>query len=151
MASVRPNYFAQHLTNKLSAAIVPKSGLEKGMVIQTRYKNLENETSDYIFLVLQPGFKGKIHTLSLNEFTVSRFKELAASTGIRLIPRFRQRGLDIPKLIMNESAQRFYHSKLMRGGDMERLYNNSYRTLFSNKLALCQLIDYDFGDNIKVL
>ena len=34
---------------------------------------------------------------------------------------------------------------------MERIYNNSYRTLFINKLALCQLIDYDFDDDIMVI
>jgi hypothetical protein len=148
---VRPNFFGQHLTNKMSAVIVPKSGLQKGMVIQTRYKNLEGGTSDYMFLILQPLYLAKVHVLSLNEFTVVRFNDLAKETGLRIIPKFRKRGLDIPKLIMNESAQRFYHGKLMRGGDMERLYNNSYRTLFVNKISLCQLIDYDFDDSIGVI
>tara|TARA_R110001592_G_scaffold215613_2_gene468998 strand:+ start:3165 stop:3620 length:456 start_codon:yes stop_codon:yes gene_type:complete len=151
MATVRPSFFGQHLTNKLSAAIVPKSGLEKGMVIQTRYKTLEGKTTDYMFLILQPLYLGKVHVLSLNEFTVIRLNELAKETGLRVIPKFRKRGLAIPKLIMNESAQRFYHGKLMRGGDMKRLYNNSYRTLFQNKMALCQLIDYDFDDSITVI
>jgi len=150
MAEQRPNFFAQHLTNKLSAVIVPKSGLQKGMVIQTRYRNLENITKDYMFLVLQPLYLNKVHVLSLNEFTEYRFNELARETGLRIIPKFRKRGLDIPKLIMEESAQRFYYGRLKRGGDMERLYNNSYRTLFINKIALCQLIDYDFDDNITV-
>tara|TARA_R100000152_G_C6676382_1_gene111389 strand:- start:117 stop:575 length:459 start_codon:yes stop_codon:yes gene_type:complete len=147
-ATPRQNFFGQHLTNKLSAVIVPKSGLQKGMVIQTRYKNLEGETKDYMFLILQPLYLGKVHVLSLNEFTVIRFNDLARETGIRIIPKFKKRGLDIPKLVMRESAQRFYYGTLMRGGDMERLYNNSYRTLFINKIALCQLIDYDFDDDV---
>ena len=148
---VRPNFFGQHLTNKLSAAIIPKTQLEKGMVIQTRYQNIKGETNDYMFLVLNPLYLTKVHVLSLNEFTVVRFNELARETGIRMIPKFRKRGLDITKLIMRESSQRFYYGKLMRGGDMERIYNNSYRTLFINKLALCQLIDYDFDDDIMVI
>jgi len=148
---IRANYFSQHLMNKLSAAIVPKAGLEKGMVVQTRYKNLEGKTKDYMFLILQPLYQGKVHVLSLNEFTVYRFEELAKETGLRIIPKFKKRGLDIPKLIMVESAQRFYYGKLMRGGDMERLYNNSYRTLFVNNISLCQLIDYNFSDNIQVI
>jgi len=148
---VRQNYFGQHLTNKLSAVIVPKSGLQKGMVVQTRYKNLEGETKDYMFLILNSFFRGKVHVLSLNEFTVIRFNDLARETGTRIIPKFKKRGLDIPKLIISESSQRFYHGTLMRGGDMERLYNNSYRTLFVNKMALCQLIDYDFDDDVARL
>jgi hypothetical protein len=146
-----PNFFGQHLTNKLSAQIIPKTQLQKGMVVQTRYQNLEGKTSDYMFLILNPLYLTKIHVLSLNEFTVIRFNELARETGIRMIPKFRKRGLDIPKLVMSESSQRFYYGKLMRGGDMERLYNNSYRTLFVNKLAMCQLIDYDFDDDIMVI
>ena len=148
---IRPNYFAQHLTNKLSAMIIPKAQLQKGMVIQSRYKNLEGETKDYMFLVLQPLYLGKTHMLSLNEFTVLRLNELARETGIRMIPKFKKRGLDIPKLIMRESAQRFYYGTLARGGDMERLYNNSYRTLFLANLQLVQLIDYNFDESITVI
>ena len=148
---VRPNFFAQHLTNKLSAMIIPKAQLQKGMVIQSRYKNLEGETKDYMFLVLHPLYLGKAHMLSLNEFTVLRFNELAFETGVRIIPKYKKRGLDIPKLIMRESAQRFYHSTLARGGDMERLYNNSYRTLFLANLQLVQLIDYNFDEKITVI
>ena len=59
--------------------------------------------------------------------------------------------LDIPKLIMTESAQRFYYGQLARGGDMERLYNNSYRTLFLKNLQLVQLIDYNFDEGIEVI
>ena len=131
--------------------IIPKAQLQKGMVIQSRYKNLEGETKDYMFLVLQPLYLGKTHMLSLNEFTVLRLNELARETGIRMIPKFKKRGLDIPKLIMRESAQRFYYGTLARGGDMERLYNNSYRTLFLANLQLVQLIDYNFDESITVI
>jgi len=148
---IRPNFFAQHLTNKLSAMIIPKAQLQKGMVIQSRYKNLKGETKDYMFLVLQPLYLGKAHMLSLNEFTVLRFNELARETGLRMIPKFKKRGLDIPKLVMAESAQRFYYGRLARGGDMERLYNNSYRTLFLANLQLVQLIDYNFDESITVI
>jgi len=148
---IRPNYFAQHLTNKLSAMIIPKAQLQKGMVIQSRYKNLKDETKDYMFLVLQPLYLGKAHVLSLNEFTTLRLNELAKQTGLKVIPKFRKRGLDIPKLIMTESAQRFYYGQLARGGDMERLYNNSYRTLFLKNLQLVQLIDYNFDEGIEVI
>ena len=141
------NFYNQHLMKKKSAVIIPKHQLQKGMVIQNRYKNLEGETKDYMFLILNPEFRNKVHVLNLNEFTVIRFNELARKTGIRIIPRFKKRGLIIPRLTMIESSQRFYYGKL--AVNMESLYNNSYRTLFLNNMSLVQLIDYTFDDDIE--
>ena len=36
---------------------------------EMRSQMMENITKDYMFLVLQPLYLGKVHTLSLNEFT----------------------------------------------------------------------------------
>ena len=119
------------------------------MVIQNRYKNQKGETKDYMFLVLNPEHRGKVHVLNLNEFTTTRFNELARQTGVRIIPKFKKRGLIMPRLTMIESSQRFYYGMLAR--DMEVLYNNSYRTLFINKMQLVQLIDYKFDDDIQAL
>ena len=141
------NYFNQHLTFKQSAAIIPKHQLQKGMIIQNRYRNLEDKIKDYMFLILNPEFRGKVHVLNLNEISTIRFNELARQTGVRIIPKFRKRGLIIPKLIMKESSNRFYYSKLAI--NMEKLYNNSYRTLFLNKMQLVQLIDYKFDEDIE--
>jgi len=140
------SYYSQHLTFKQSAVIIPKHQLQKGMVIQNRYKNIKGETKDYIFLILNPKFRDKVHVLNLNEFTNGRFNELARTTGIRIIPRFKKRGLIIPRLTMIESSNRFYHSKLAT--NMENLYNNSYRTLFINNMQLVQLIDYRFDSDV---
>ena len=143
------NYFSQHLTFKQSAVIIPKHQLQKGMVIQNRYKNQKDETKDYIFLILNPEFRGKVHVLSLNEFTNNRFNELARETGIRILPKFKKRGLIIPRLTMIESSNRFYYGKLAI--NMEKLYNNSYRTLFINNMQLVLLIDYRFDSDIEEL
>lgn len=116
------------------------------MVIQNRYKNLKGETKDYMFLILNPEYRTKVHVLNLNEFTNIRFNELARKTGIRIIPRFKKRGLIIPRLTMVESSARFYNSKL--AANMENLYNNSYRTLFINNMQLVQLIDYRFDQDV---
>ena len=141
------NYYNQHLTFKSSAAIIPKHQLQKGMIVQNRYKNLKGETKDYMFLILNPEIKGKVHVLNLNEFTSTRFNELARTTGVRIIPKFKKRGLIMPRLNMVESSQRFYYNKL--AASMESLYNNSYRTLFINNMALVQLIDYKFDSDIE--
>ena len=36
----------------------------------------------------------------------------------------------------------------MVGEEMERLYNNGYRTLFGSKLGLIQLVDYRFEEDM---
>ena len=141
------NFYNQHLMKKKSSIIIPKHQLQKGMVVQNRYKNQQGETKDYMFLILNPEFKNKVHVLNLNEFTVTRFNDLARKTGIRVIPKFKKRGLIMPRLTMIESSQRFYYSKL--AVDMESLYNNSYRTLFINSMNLVQLMDYQFDDDIE--
>ena len=141
------NYYGQHITNQNSSVIIPKTDLRKGMIIHNRYKNMEDEVKPYMFLVLNPAFHGKVHVLSLNEFSIKIFNDLARKVGVRLIHKYKKRALDIPKLIMRESSNRFYHHKLA-GDRMEKLYNNSYRTLFIGRIGLIQLIDYRFDDDI---
>ena len=85
MDKSRQNYYTQHLTFKKSAMIIPKNKLQKGMVIQNRYRNLEDKTKDYIFLVLQPLWLEKVHVLSLNEFSNIRFNDLAKETGLNFV------------------------------------------------------------------
>ena len=144
--TVKPNYYNQHLIKMFSRVIIPKGDLQKGMVISNLYKNLKGETKTYMFLVLNPFFKNKVHVLSLNEFTVARFNELTRTTGIRMIHKYKKRGLVIPKLTMRESSNRFYYGQLAM--NMEKLYNNSYRTLLFNSMGMVTLIDYQFDDDI---
>ena len=143
---VRPNYYNQHLIKMFSRVIIPKNDLQKGMIISNLYSNMQGEKKNYMFLVLNPIFKGKVHVLSLNEFTTARFNDLARETGIRMIPKYKKRGLDIPKLTMRESSNRFYYGRLAM--NMEKLYNNSYRTLHFNSMGIVTLIDYQFEDDI---
>jgi len=127
--------------------IITQSQLEKGMIIQSRYTNLDNKSNNYMFVVLNGGFDGKIHLLSLNEMTSKQLNDMARRTGIRMIPRFQKRGLDFEKLVMNESSRRFYHRKLAK--NMDKMYNNSYRTFFTNKLRSVFLVDYRFDKDIE--
>ena len=113
--------------------------------------NLENiEKLKVEILKINPNINihiGKYEPLNLNEFSNMRFNDLARETGIRLLPRFKKRGLIIPRLTMVESSQRFYYGRL--AVNMERLYNNSYRTLFLKNMQLVQLIDYKFDQDIE--
>ena len=102
-----------------------------------------------MFVVLNSGVDGKIHLLSLNEMTPTQFNNLARKTGLREIPKFNKRGLDMEKLIMEMSSRRFYIGKLK--GNIKLSYNSSYRTFFTNKLGNIQLVDYKFDDDIRKL
>ena len=146
MKTARPNYYNQHLMKMQSRIIIPKGDLQKGMVVSNLYETIQGDKNKYMFLILNPVFQGKVHVLNLNEFSTIHFNNLAKDTGIVEIIKYKKRALDIPKLIMEESSRRFYIGKLRQ--DLKRFYNNSYRTLFLNKMGMIQLIDYDFDDDI---
>jgi|TARA_R110000744_G_scaffold155060_4_gene270264 hypothetical protein len=146
MKTARPNYYNQHLMKMQSRIIIPKGDLQKGMVVSNLYETIQGDKNKYMFLILNPVFQGKVHVLNLNEFSTIHFNNLAKDTGIVEIIKYKKRALDIPKLIMEESSRRFYIGKLRQ--DLKRFYNNSYRTLFLNKMGMIQLIDYDFDDDV---
>lgn len=147
MEKTHPNFFSVHLSRKKSACIIPRSALQKGMIIQNRYNKDDGTTREYFFLILNPEFHKKVHVLSLNEMSLTKFNNMAQWTGVRIIPKYRKRALELPKLIMNESSRRFYHGKLSM--HMEKLYDWSYRTLRLSSLGLIQLIDYQFEKNVE--
>ena len=47
------------------------------------------------FLIINPLYLGKVHTLSLNQFTTVIFNDLARETGVRIIPKYKKRGKPI--------------------------------------------------------
>ena len=69
-------------------------------------------------------------------------------TGIVYIPSFaKKRKLNLPKLEMKQSSQRFYATSLKR--DMSTKWGDSYRTFdekFFNKIFL---VDYKFSDILE--
>lgn len=141
------NYYNQHLMKKESSLIIPKHALHKGMIIQSRYKTINDGSHNYMFVVLNPDFRGKVHLLSLNEMTTIQLNNMARRVGIRMIPKYKKRGLNFEKLIMTESSNRFYHSKL--AGNMDLWYNHSYRTFFKKNIGLVQLVDYRWDKDIE--
>lgn len=143
------NYYTQHLRSKESSILISQRMLEKGMIVQARYKNLDKKTKEYMFVVLNRGYQGKVHLLSLNDMSPTQLNNLARQTGVRWIPKFDKRGLDFEKLVIKESSNRFYHRKLAKG--MDKDFNNSYRTFFANKLTGVKLIDYLFDEDIENL
>ena len=135
-------YLREHRINVNKSLLIPKSQLQKGMIVSGRYKSQEGGSSDYIVLILQPNWEKKIHGLSLKEVDPGVIKDLAARVGTKLVYGNRFKQLQIPKLIMNQSSYRFYNSKLK--GPMASEYNTSYRTFNMNGFSNVFLLDYDF-------
>ena len=136
------NFLREHKLNINRKLIIPRYQLQKGMVVSGKYRNQDNISSDYVILVLQPNYEGKLHGLSLGEVDMSTIKDLAKDVGTTIIHSNRFRALQIPKLEMYGSSKRFYSSKLK--ATMESQWNNSYRTFDLKNFTSLMLLDYKF-------
>ena len=116
------------------------------MIISCRYTDRKGLAKANMILILNPKFENKVHALSLERFSSKKLNDLAKIVGIRYIPRYQSKGLDIPKLDMNISSRRFYGAFLR---NVKKEYNDAYRTYFANKLTTTFLVDYKFDDKIE--
>ncbi len=139
------NYLSEHRTKQGRKIQIGKNNLQKGMIISCRYTNKAGLGKSNMILILNPGSGGKIHALSLAQFSAGKLEKLAETVGIKNIPKYQSRGLNIPKLKMDMSSNRFYHAFL---GDVKNEYNDAYRTYFINKLTTTFLVDYKFKGEV---
>tara|TARA_B110000858_G_C17517970_1_gene343439 strand:- start:104 stop:535 length:432 start_codon:yes stop_codon:yes gene_type:complete len=140
------NYLNEHRAKLKKRLPIAMSGVQKGMVLTCRYTNKEGQSKDNMLLVLNPSYNGKLHALSLNKFSSGKFNSLAKSVGLVDIQKYAVRGIDIPKLSMDQSSNRFYGSFL---GNVKTEFNDSYRTYFLSKIGGLTLVDYNFNDSIN--
>lgn len=136
------NFLREHKLNIDRKLIIPRYQLQKGMIVSGKYNSQDNGSSDYVILVLQPNYEGKLHGLSLAEVDLGTIKNLAKDIGTTIIRSNRFRTLQIPKLEMYSSSKRFYSSKLK--ATMESQWNNSYRTFDLKNFTSLMLLDYKF-------
>lgn len=136
------NFLREHKLNINRKLIIPRYQLQKGMIVSGKYNSQDNGSSDYVILVLQPNYEGKLHGLSLAEVDLGTIKDLAKDIGTTIIRSNRFRTLQIPKLEMYSSSKRFYSSKLK--ATMESQWNNSYRTFDLKNFTSLMLLDYKF-------
>jgi len=141
------NYLSEHKTKQAKKLHISKSGLEKGMIISCRYTNKEGVSKEQMLVILNPGYEGKLHALSLSQFGTRKLNSLAEMIGVRVIPKYQSRGLEIPKMVMNASSKRFYGAFLK---DAKTEYNDGYRTYFLNKLTTTYVIDYKFDEKVQL-
>lgn len=137
----------EHLRRCNKKLAIPKAQLEKGMVVEMMYKPDKGTLKRYVLTILNSNYQGKLHALSLENISNSAFNSFVDGVGIRYIPRFtKYRGVDIPKIVMDISSNRFYIGKVK--GEIQSTLGNSYRTFNVNKLQSVRLIDYQFDESI---
>jgi hypothetical protein len=142
------NHYTTHISNKTATIVLPQSNLQKGMIVQCRYRNKDRSTKNYMLLVLNKYFNGYIHLLSLNEMSPTQLNNLARITGLTNIPKYNYNGIDFEKLLILESSNRFYVGKLK--GKMKTTWGSSYRTFKANQLSALMLVDYGWDGDIPV-
>jgi hypothetical protein len=142
----------EHRVRIQSQVQIAKTSLEKGMIVKARYSpiidNKRGSAKEYMLLILNPRYMNKVHALTLDAFGYIRINELASKVGLVYIPSFqKKRKLDIPKLEMKESSQRFYHSKLK--GSMSQKWGDSYRTFDIAHFGGMFLVEYKFNKQVE--
>ena len=152
------NFLGTHRTKIIRGKrlTLTPSKLEKGMIVEAKYKPVIDgkmgALKKYMLLILNPGYKGKakekmIHCLTLNNFPPAILNQLAEDIGLMYIPKYQKMvGLDIPKMIMDESAQRFYSSKIKK--DIAKKFGASYRTMKVASFSGIELINYNWDKSI---
>ena len=141
------NFIGTHRTKIIRGKRIAlsTSALQKGMIVEARYKPMDKNgkpgpSKKYMLLILNPSYKGfadakMVHALILNK--------LAEKIGLTYIPKYQKMvALDIPKLIMNESSQRFYSSELKK--DIGAKYGASYRTMLVKSFNSIELVNYNW-------
>tara|TARA_R100001377_G_scaffold82636_1_gene63233 strand:- start:52 stop:501 length:450 start_codon:yes stop_codon:yes gene_type:complete len=144
------SHLNEHTTRINKRVIVPVSRLQKGMVVESRYKPQDSEAKRYMLLILQPKYNNFVHALNLDVFSYRAFDELALEQGLRYIPSFaKYRGINMPKLILETSSRRFYFSNLK--SKLKNDFNRAYRTMNYNKFSTISLVDYKFSIDTQKL
>ena len=153
-------FLSQHRVNqdRKKSVNLRLAELQKGMIVEARYASMTNEGKKgkpniYMFLILKLSYKTpgtllpKVHALSMYLFSPSVLNKMAEDIGVRYIPKFQKKiGLDVPKLIIEQSSQRFYSQKIRR--EIKTKYENSYRTLLPKNFSQIRLVDYKFNKAI---
>ncbi len=135
------NFLTEHKIKQARMFQIPVRALQKGMIVSFRYTNKKGEAKGDMMLVLNPGYKSKVHALSLSSFSSRKLNELANTVGLTRIHEYSVKGIDLEKLRMDMSSNRFYGAFL---GDVKKEYNDAYRTYFINKMTTTFIVDYKF-------
>ena len=135
----------EHLRRANQKLAIAKAQLNKGMVVELLYKPDKGNIKRYVLTVLNPSFQGKMHAISMENISYSEYASFVESVGIMYIPKFQKyRGVNIPKVTMNVSSNRFYYGSVKSTSTLD----SSYRVFNISKINSVRLIDYDFDEKL---
>ena len=139
-----PSYYNIHLTKTTDPTPIPKTKLERGMVIKIKYKK-DNQLKQYLVFVLQPKWpntdEGKLHGLSLDAIPPDKLLKIAEIYDEVLSNSKKVRKLDLAKIKINESSKLFYTSEIKK----EKQLKNGYRTFNLMDIKSIQAVNYNWG------
>jgi len=144
-----PSYYNIHLKKTTDPTPIPKTKLERGMVIQIKYKK-DNKSKPYLVFVLQPKWpntdEGKLHGLSLDVIPPNKLLKIADIYDEVLSNSKKVRKLDLAKIKINESSKLFYTSEIKK----EKELKNGYRTFNLMDIESIQAVNYNWGKYDKI-
>jgi len=139
-------YLSAHRMKIEAAEAVPQDSLEKGMICLFKYKGQKSETKLYMALVLNKAYLQKMHALTLDPINLNYFDSWAEKLGLVFSPRMKKiRKLNVGKLVMEQSSQRFYTSEIKDQIRYKSALNFSYRTFWVKDIKSLQVINYGFS------
>lgn len=142
------SYYNIHYGKVIERLILPKYRFEKGMVAQISYKSQKTERiKDYMAIILNPRYKGKMHLLSLENVSYEQINDFAELTGLKRVTTIKNvKKFDISKLIMDTSSYRFYNKEVKYFLNHHGV--DSYKTFFLNRFKNNFIVDYKFSNKI---
>lgn len=144
-----PSYYNIHLKKTTDPTPIPKTKLERGMVIKIKYKK-DNKSKLYLVFVLQPKWpntvEGKLHGLSLDVIPPNKLLKIADIYDEVLSNSKKVRKLDLAKIKINESSKLFYTSEIKK----EKELKNGYRTFNLMDIESIQAVNYNWGKYDKI-
>jgi len=144
-----PSYYNIHLKKTTDPTPIPKTKLERGMVIQIKYKK-DNKSKPYLVFVLQPQWpntvEGKLHGLSLDVIPPNKLLKIADIYDEVLSNSKKVRKLDLAKIKIDESSKLFYTSEIKT----EKQLKNGYRTFNLMDIESIKAVNYNWGKYDKI-
>tara|TARA_R110000851_G_scaffold87087_1_gene189623 strand:- start:12 stop:458 length:447 start_codon:yes stop_codon:yes gene_type:complete len=134
------NYYNTHLTKTADAKPITKKKLERGMVVKIRYKKAE-VYENYMVLVLQPRWEGKLHALSFNVISPQKVLIIAKNNHEILAESTRVRKLNLAKIRVKDASKLFYTSEIKSDNNLKA----GYRTFNLDKIQSITVVNYNWG------
>ena len=153
MGKLFGQYYLQHRLKLGEMTLIGVPQLKTGMIIHCHYNPQGTKgwykdatKKKYVFLILNPLYRKKVHAISLSEFPYIVFDEFAERTGLALIDDYKAKGIDKAGIRMDRTGKAFYYGTMKR--ELERKMDGSYRVLHWAAFNDIYVCNYKFSDKV---